>query len=185
LFTSYLKRGDAHRLLVDQLLDDPNNPVWDDPGTGQQETRDDRVAKAYMEGVDWLGSQFGDWPPDWHWGRLHTATFAHPFGSIKPLDLIFNFGPIGVPGDSYTVFNTGFDLSKPYSDQTVSSMREIIDLSNLDGSWWIQTTGESGQPLNSHYTDLTPMWRDGKYAPLYFTREAVEKIKSGDLILEP
>ena len=185
LFTSYLQRGDVNRLLVDQLLDDPKNSFWDDPATAQHETRDDRVAKAYLEGVDWLGSQFGDWPPDWHWGRLHTATFAHPFGSIRPLDLIFNFGPIGVPGDSYTVFNTGFDQSKPYSDQTVSSMREIIDLSNLDGSWWIQTTGESGQPLNPHYTDLTPMWRDVKYAPLEFTRGAVEKFKNGDMVLEP
>jgi penicillin G amidase len=185
LFTQYLQRGRVHHLLVDELLDDPSNPIWADPSTSRQERRDGLVAKAYFEGVDWLGSQFGDWPPDWHWGRLHTATFAHPFGSIRPLDLIFNFGPIGVPGDGYTVFNTGFDQSKPYGDQTVSSMREIIDLSDLDGSWWIQTTGESGQPLNSHYADLTPMWRDVKYAPLYFTREAVEKVNSGDLVLMP
>ncbi len=185
LFKSYLQRGDAHRLAIDQLLDDPNNPTWDDPETLQQETRDDRMAKAYFEGVDWLGSQFGDWPPDWHWGRFHTATFAHPFGSIRPLDLIFNYGPTGVPGDGYTIFNTGFDYSKPYTDQTVSSMREIIDLSDLDRSWWIQTTGESGQPLNAHYTDLTPMWRDVRYAAFFFTREAVEKVKSGDLKLEP
>jgi penicillin amidase len=185
LFKSYLERGDAHRSVVDQLLDDPNNPLWDDPETLQQETRDDRLASAYWEGVDWLGSQFGDWPPDWHWRRLHTATFAHPFGSIKPLDLIFNYGPTGVPGDGYTVFNTGFDHSKPYADQTVSSMREIIDLSDLDRSLWIQTTGESGQPLNPHYADLTPMWREVRYAPLVFTREAVEKVKSGDLVLEP
>jgi penicillin amidase len=185
LFTAYLQQGDIHHLLVDTLLDDPNNAMWDDPATAQRETRDDRLARAYWEGVDWLGSQFGDWPPDWHWGRLHTATFAHPFGSIRPLDLLFNFGPIGVPGDGYTVFNTGFDQSEPYSVQVVPSMREIIDLSDLDASRWVQTTGESGQPLNSHYADLTSLWRDVKYEPLYFTREAVEQVKSGDLLLMP
>lgn len=185
LFQSYLARGDVHHLLVDQILEDPGNPVWDDRATVEQDTSQARVAKAYMEAVDWLGSQFGDWPPDWHWGRLHTATFAHPFGSIRPLNLIFDYGPIGVPGDSYTIFNTGFDPSKPFSDRTVSSMRDIIDLSDLDASLWIQTTGESGQPLNPHYTDLTPMWREVRYAPMFFTREAVERAKSGDLYLEP
>jgi penicillin G amidase len=185
LFNAYLQRGDVHHLLVDKLLDDASNPMWDDPSTAKQETRDDRLAQAYWEGVDWLGSQFGDWPPDWHWGRLHTATFAHPFGSTRPLDLMFNFGPTGVPGDGYTVNSTGFDQSMPYDAQTVPSMREIVDLSSFDSSWWIQTTGESGQPLNSHYTDLTPLWRDGKYEPLYFTRTAVRQVKSGDLVLTP
>lgn len=185
LFSGYIERGDAHRLLIDQMLNDPNNLFWDDASTASRETRDTRLAKAYMEGVDWLGSQFGDWPPDWHWGRLHTATFAHPFGSIRPLDLILNFGPIAVAGDGYTISNTGLDDTNPYSDQTVSSMREIIDLSNFDDSFWIQTTGESGQPLNPHYTDLTPKWRDSKYEPLYSTRTAVEKYKSDDLVLIP
>lgn len=185
LLPEYLQRGDLHHLLVDKLLDDPNNHLWDDVGTGQRETRDDRVRKAYWEGVDWLGSQFGDWPPDWHWGRIHTATFAHPFGSIRPLDLLFNSGPHWVPGDGFTLFNTGFDPSKPYGVQTLSSMREIVDLSNLDGSLWIQTTGESGQPLNSHYADLTPMWRDLNYVPMYFTKERLEENKGGDLILTP
>jgi penicillin G amidase len=185
LFATYLPRGDLHHVLVDRLLGDSKNEWWDDPTTPKSETREDRLAEAYSEGVDWLGSQFGDWPPDWHWGRLHTATFAHPFGSIRPLDLLFNFGPTGVPGDGYTVYNTGFDPSNPYSVQTLSSMREIIDLSDLDASWWIQTTGESGQPLDPHYTDLTPLWREAKYEPLYFTRGAVGRTLGGDLVLTP
>lgn len=184
LFNSYLKRGDTYHVLFDQMLENPNNPLWNDPSAGGQATSGQRVAKAYMEGVDWLGSQFGDWPPDWHWGRLHTATFAHPLKSLGPLGLIFGFGPISVPGDSYTVLNKGFD-PKSYVDRNVSSMRDIIDLSNLDSSLWIQTTGQSGQPLNPHHFDLTPMWRDMKYQPLYYTREAVERVKSGDLYLEP
>jgi penicillin G amidase len=185
LFQAYLGAADMPRMVIDRLLDDPNNALWDDPATPQHETRDDRLAKAYLEGVDWLGSQFGDWPPDWHWGRIHTATFAHPFGSIKPLNLIFNFGPLAVPGDGYTVDNSHFDDGDPYAFTSGTSMREIIDLSDLDHSLWVHTTGESGQPLDPHYTDLTAMWRDVRYAPLYFTRAAVEAAKSGDLVLTP
>lgn len=185
LLNMYLKRGDAYHVLLDQMLQDPSNPLWDDPSTVEQETRSQQVAKAYMKGVDWLGSQFGDWPPDWHWGRLHTATFAHPIRAVGPLNLLFNFGPISVPGDGYTVLDIGFDPAKSYADRTVSSMRQVIDLSSFDSSLWIQTTGESGQPLHPHYLDLTPMWRDMQYEPLYYTREAIERVKNGDLDLEP
>ncbi|MGB8648280.1 MAG: penicillin acylase family protein [Anaerolineae bacterium] len=185
LFNSYADRGDIHRLLIDQLLDDPNNVLWDNPATPQKETRDDRLLQAYLEGVDWLGSQFGDWPPDWQWGRIHTVTFAHPFGSKQPLDRILNYGPARMVGDGYTVDNSHFEENDPYTTVVISSMREIIDLSNLDQSLWIQGTGESGQALSPHYTDLTPLWRDVKYVPFLFTRTAVDKDKAGMLTLTP
>lgn len=184
-FEDYEGDSDAHRLLIDQLLDEPQNEWWDDPETTQVETRDDVLAKAYWNGVDWLGSQFGDWPPEWHWGRLHNVTFAHPFGSVEPLNLLFNAGPITTPGDGYTLFNTGFDGADPFATQMVPSMRDIVDLSNFDASEWMNTTGQSGQPLSAHYSDLVRPWRDVQYEPLFFTRAAVDKNKTGTLELVP
>lgn len=184
-FSAYKAASDAHRLFVDQLLDDPQNALWDNPETAAKETRDDVLPKVYAKSVDDLGRRFGDWPPDWHWGRLHTATFEHTFGSKPPLDLLFNYGPIQVPGDGYTVFNTGFNAAKGYADRTVSSMRHIANMANLDQSVWIHTTGQSGQPLNWHYSDLVSKWRDGEYEPLAFTHGEVEKNTANVLVLTP
>ena len=35
--------------------------------------------------------------------------------------------------------------------------------------------GQSGDPESPHYRDLAPMWRNGEYFPLLYTRKAVEK----------
>lgn len=185
LFTAYFDQGDAHRMALLALLEQPNSEWWDDPSTSQKETRDDVVKKSYEQGVDDLGKQYGDAPAEWRWGRLHTATFAHPVGSVKPLDLLFNVGPIAVPGDGYTVNNTGFRDSKDYSEQVVASMRLIVDLSNWDRSLAIHTTGQSGLPLHKHYGDMVLMWRDVKYVPFYFSRAALEKVREGVLVLLP
>jgi penicillin G amidase len=36
-----------------------------------------------------------------------------------------------------------------------------------------------------HYSDLLPLWDDGKYFPLVYTRRAVEKATVDRLLLEP
>lgn len=179
LFKEY--RGDDNypRRVVLGLLDQPNNAWWGKDG------RDAVLKTSFAEAVDWLGSQFGDAPGDWHWSRLHTATFGHPFGSIQPLNLIFNAGPVAVPGGVFTVFNTSFKNNSPYAVTTVSSMRQILDLSNWSNSLQIHTTGQSGLPMNKHYADMVPLWRDVRYAPFYFDRADLDKVKEGLLILEP
>jgi penicillin amidase len=116
---------------------------------------------------------------------LHTATFEHPIGSVKPLNLIFNAGPFPMGGDGQTIFNTRFADADPYGEQTVPSLRAIYDVSNWNNSQWMHTTGESGQPLSKHYTDMIPLWRAVQYAPMPFDRAAVEQAKEGVLVLEP
>lgn len=185
LFQAYQAAGDLTRPAVMRLLEDPNNTWWDDPATPQQETRDDILKKSYIQAVDYLGSQFGDAPIEWRWGRIHAATFAHPFGSIQPLNLLFNVGPLAVPGDGFTVFNTGFSDGKGFAERTVPSMRLIQDVGNWNQTRHIHTTGESGQPLNKHYADMVNPWRDVSYVSLAFDRAAVLKSAEGTLVMTP
>lgn len=42
-------------------------------------------------------------------------------------------------------------------------MRAIFDLSDLDKSLFMIATGQSGNPLSSHYGDMLEDWRDGWY----------------------
>lgn len=183
--TTYRGAGDYHRRVMLALLEQPESEWWDDPSTAQKETRDVILRKSYAEAVDWLGSQFGDAPGEWRWSRLHTATFAHTLGSVQPLDRLFNVGPVGAPGGVYTVFATSFKHSAPYAVASVSSMRQILDLANWSNSLAIHTTGQSGQPLHRHYSDMVLMWRDVQYAPFHFDRAALDKVQEGTLVLIP
>jgi penicillin amidase len=185
-FRKFEAESSVHRVLIDRLLDDPNNDWWDAPETAARETRDDRLKTAYAKGVDALGQKFGDWPPDWKWGRVHYASFEHPFGQIRPLDLLLNYGPVPTGGNGYTVWNSGYRPGEDdFKQRAVSSMRFIADLSDWDRSLWMNTTGQSGQPLSAHYTDLVYKWRDIEYEVLPFSREAVERVKKDVLVLVP
>lgn len=185
LLDAYKGADNYHRRVILGLLDQPTSDWWDNPQTPQKETRDDILKKSFAEAVDWLGSQFGDAPGDWHWSRLHTATFEHPLGSVKPLNLIFNAGPVAAPGGVFTVFATSFKARAPYAASSISSMREVMDLSNWSNSFAVHTTGQSGQPLNKHYGDMVPMWQQVRYAPFYFDRAALDKVREGLLVLAP
>lgn len=185
-FLMYRNDGGAPRQFIDALLDDPQNEWWDDPTTPARETRTERLQRALQAGTNFLGTLYGDAPPEWKWGRIHYATFAHPFGSIKPLNLLLNVGPVPTDGNGYTVNNAGYRPEKDnYAQRTVASMRLIADVMNWDATRWIHTTGESGQPLSPHYSDLVYKWRDIKYEPLPYTREQVEKMKANVLTLKP
>lgn len=185
-FKMYQGDGNNTRQAIDLLLDQPDSEWWDDPTTPVQETREDRLKTAFQKGVDFLGKLYGDAPPEWKWGRLHTATFAHPFGAQKPLDMLLNVGPLGTDGHGFTVTNGGYN-PQPYGypQRTVSSMREIIDLTDWNAMRWIYTTGQSGQVWSPHYSDLTEKWRNLKYETLPFARDAVERARANVLTLNP
>jgi acyl-homoserine lactone acylase PvdQ len=36
--------------------------------------------------------------------------------------------------------------------------------------------GQSGQPGSAHYADLLPLWAEGRYFPLAFSRGRVEEV---------
>jgi penicillin amidase len=54
-------------------------------------------------------------------------------------------------------------------------MRMIVDMSDLDRSLVIQTTGQSGHAYHSHYIDQADSWRKIEYQPFLWTRSAVEQ----------
>jgi penicillin G amidase len=88
------------------------------------------------------------------------------------------------PGDDYTVNATGF-LGDSFEQGSGASFREILDTSDWDKSVAVNTPGQSGQPGSVHYSDLLPLWSEGKYFPLVYSREAVEKATTDRLELRP
>jgi penicillin amidase len=50
----------------------------------------------------------------------------------------------------------------------------IVDMSDLDGSRWIQLTGNSAHPYHPNYLDQLELWRTGGMLPWRWDRTAVE-----------
>jgi len=185
LFRAYLTRSDYHQRVLLSLLDQPNSLWWDDRKTSQLETRDVILQKSFAEAVEWLSKNYGDTPVEWKWGRLHTATFNHTLGSVQPLNLLLNVGPLPAAGGEATVMRMGFRANVPFPVTSVASMRMIVDLGNLANSRYIHTTGQSGHPLHKHYSDMVLLWRDGAYLPMLFERAMIEPRREGTLVLTP
>jgi penicillin amidase len=45
--------------------------------------------------------------------------------------------------------------------------------------------GQSGQPGSVHYDDLLPLWAHGKYFPLSYSKQAVDRETTDVLELKP
>jgi penicillin amidase len=114
----------------------------------------------------------------WKWGVLHQIRFQHGLGQ-------FDIPPAARSGDTETVNSTGINRSAGYTQTTGASFRELIDLSDWDKSLAINTPGQSGDPENSHFADLYPLWLEGEYFPLVFSRTAIEAVAEQTITLTP
>ncbi len=192
-------------VALGNLLNDPESKWWDDTTTPDVETAESIILRAMDEAGAELRAALGG-PDTWTWGKLHTATFKEVTigtgSGIAPLEAYFNVGPVAVPGAAGAIDNTYYRLNRAYPDPTdpefkplgigqlftvtnLPSYRLTIDLSDLDGARIVITTGQSGHPFASHYSDQIDLWRNGGTLPLPFTREAVAAATVATLTLSP
>jgi penicillin amidase len=137
---------------------------------------------ALSEAVQQAESLLGTNRAAWRWGKLHTITFRHPLANTPPRGSVFNRGPVERGGDSLTPNATS---GPSFRQSSGASYRHILDLADWDRSVFTSTPGQPGQPGSRHYDDLLPLWADGKYAPLAYSRKAVERYTAHRLVLEP
>ena len=129
-----------------------------------------------------LSSTLGSDPASWRWGRLHTIGFRHPLSNSGTRQAVFDLKPVERGGDGFTPNAT---RGPGYSQSSGASYRHILDLADWDRSVFTSAPGQSGQPGSPHYADLLPMWAEHRYAPLLFSREAVEENTANRLLLLP
>jgi penicillin amidase len=145
-------------------------------GAAPAAARDSLVLLALDDATRELTRRLGADRARWSWGALHEASFAHPVAAAFDLPA----APRG--GDGNTVNATG---GAGFRQTSGASFREILDLADWDNSVATSTPGQSGQPESPHYGDLLPLWRDGRYFPLVYSRPRVEQETAHLLRLEP
>ena len=78
--------------------------------------------------LDVLRTTFGDDTTRWTWGRAHTLTHGHALGRQKPLDRLFDTGPLPAPGNRETPNNLSVALGPaPWAVTNGPSTRRLID----------------------------------------------------------
>jgi penicillin amidase len=135
------------------------------------------LGEAYREMV----KRFGPDATKWAWGDMHRASFEHPLAFTADRQGVMNLQPVPRGGDATTPNATGAGARQTAG----ASYREVIDVSDWDRSVTINVPGESGQPESECYGNLLPLWAEGGYHQMAFSRAAVDRVGAKRLRLVP
>ena len=151
-------------------------------GEAARADRDVVALHSLEEAVKDARERLGDDPSKWRWGKLHIAPFTHALSTDDERRALFNLPSVERGGDGNTVNNTS---GSGFRQNHGASFREILDVSDWDRSVATSVPGQSGQPGSKHYGDLLPLWAEGKYFPLLYSKQKVEAMAKQRLTLEP
>jgi penicillin amidase len=177
-----------NEFLFNVLRDKDGQSHWcDDQSTPEVETCDQIKARALELALADLERRLGKDPGRWRWGDLHVARSAHrPFTAVPLLARWFDLRqPVG--GDMYTVNVSENTISSktPFEAVAGPSLRALYDLSNLENSLFIHSTGQSGNRFSPFYDNFAARWGRVEYLPMRTDRVAIESQALGTLRLVP
>ena len=184
LINGFMHRAET-RLL--EILRSQEESVWyTEAATGRPRTREQLLREALSAAVKRIRREVNTNPRKWAWGRMHQVRYAHPLGSVRILSGFFNRGPFPVGGDGTTPNQTSYPPELPPGlVQIVASYRQIYEVGAWDDARTVTTSGQSGHPFSRNYADQIPMWLEGVYHPMPWSRPAVEEIATHRLTLQP
>jgi len=155
----------------------------------------ERVFRDIQGSLTEISVHYGDDIDDWRWGRAHPALHSHStLGQLgfSVLGLDIGLGPFvnimhETGGGSYTL-NRGASTRfgpEPFTNVHAAGYRAVYDLSDLDRSLFIVTTGTSGHFLSRNYRNLAPLWRTGELVAMSTKRQEITVGAQGRMTLIP
>ncbi len=169
-----------------RLAADAGSPWWNNRNSPFEESRAETVKVAWHATVSHLKSTYGLNADEWLWGMAHTVTHAHPLGTQKPLDQLFNVGPFAAPGTHEVPNNLSARIGPaPWPVTYGPSTRRLIDFADPAHALGINPVGQSGVLFDEHYSDLAQTYISGGYVPQHLSEEDVAKHAKGTLRLVP
>jgi len=156
---------------VIEYLEHPDGALGADPAAA----RDAILLESLKSALAELNQRLGPDMTTWSWGRLHRATFEPAVAVLADPELRaqMSVGPLQTPGSSSTPRAQAYRPSD-FSVIAGASVRLVMDVGAWDNSVAMNTPGQSDDPMSAHYRDLFPMWAQGSYVPLRFSRAAVD-----------
>ena len=175
----------AQTRLLELLQKEEDSPWYADAATGRRRTKKELIETALQLSVHRLRREVNPTPRKWAWGRMHQIRYNHTLGSARILGWLFNRGPYPIGGDGTTPNQTAFMPELPPGlVQVQAAYRQIFDVGNWDAAQSVTASGQSGHPVSRNYADQIPMWLEGAYHKMPWSRAAVEKAVRHRLILK-
>jgi acyl-homoserine-lactone acylase len=165
--------------------------------TSGKETKVQILALSLADAVTILESSMGSDPKEWRWGILHTSVWeteaskmADRMGAVervamKMLWSYFNRGPYPAPGDIFTLNVSQYTMGENFDTWLIPEMRIIVDFSQDEPMYGVNSSGQSDNPSSPHYDDGINAWRRGEYIRFPFREEAVKAQYREVLVLTP
>jgi len=187
LFNQYIFLANIPYRNIVELLNATDSNWFDIKTTNKIETKNYILRRSLAGALDELEELLGSDLKEWQWGRLHSVKFKHLFsGNSWLLDGLIDIGPFEVSGDGTTIFNTEYAFSEsideyplfkhnPFDCELGPSMRFIYDFEKPNEFYLILTTGQSGNILSDHYSDMTQLWLEGKYMKIKTDESSIRK----------
>jgi penicillin amidase len=179
----------AHKLIdnpqlqaIIEFLEHPDGAL----GEGPAAARDAILLESLKGALTEIGQRLGPDMQTWAWGRLHRATFEPAVAVLADRELRaqMSLGPLETPGSSSTPRAQSYRAAD-FSVISGASVRLVMDVGAWDNSVAMNTPGQSDDPMSAHYRDLFPMWAQGSYVPLRFSRAAVDRDAESVIHLSP
>jgi penicillin G amidase len=202
LARDYIGSTMAWQALI-QVLRSPTSSWWKSTIDPNAAADPEAVTSAAIDATAAeLRAAFGD-SANWTWGRIHTVQFKEStLGSSPLFGWYFNGSARPVAGADGAIDNNYYQISRAYPDPNDASYvplgikdlysvtngpsyRFTVDMSDLDGARIVITTGQSGNPFDTHYGDLIPTWIAGGTVPLPFSPGNVAASVVSTLTLSP
>ncbi len=174
--------GNGHLEAILTYLEKPDSKLGAEP----LEARNAIILESLKSATDELAQRLGADPMTWTWGRLHQAKWDPAIGVLADPQLKsqMSIGPLQTPGSASTPRAQTYRASD-FNVTAGASVRMVMDVGAWDNSMVMNTPGQSGDPYSAHYRDLFPMWAEGSYVPLAFSREAVDRVAERVIRLQP
>jgi penicillin amidase len=177
-------RKAVRELSLPKIVRELSHPQAAGFGRNPEAARDTLLVQTLAAAEHKVQAKLGADPRNWTWGQLHRVSFQHPLGVTPATAALLDRGPKARPGDGYTVNATAF-WGNSFDQLAGASYREIFDLSDWDNAAAINVPGQSGQPGSAHYDDLLPLWAQGQYFPLRYSKAAVDRETADVIELKP
>jgi penicillin amidase len=171
--------GDTSEIV--DLVEHPDQRLGPNP----EKKRDEIMLTALKAAFEETKQRLGPNRSMWQWGQLATIRFEHPLSVLatEPERERMNVGPAPKTGDRSVVGAAVYN--KEFKVWAGASFRMVLDVGQWDNSVAVNTPGQSGNPSSPHYRDLFPLWLNGKYFPLVYSRSAVDKAAERKIVLVP
>ena len=144
------------------------------------------INAALCEATRTLRGVAGHDETKWAWGQVRPVVLIHPVGTKRPLDRIWNRGPLAFGGDATTIPQASLAFDAPLGNPIgIPNLRAVMDVGNWEANRYVLAGGQSGNPLSPHYDDMIELWLRGGSVSMAWSAESVRLRGRKVLALEP